>query len=364
MIEQDKLPLEYSLNEALAKYVERFSLFLAVVFINIWVLVTAFVMLRLSIDAWVIALMTLMTYGIALGLWMKHFRQLSLPSFSHFRVFVREKFVARGINMEYLSLREQFLSIVQQLTQEQAWPLPPAGVQALVDAILPIASASATTDAGQIRLVALHYYADGPAVQAMLTPGSATGEQLWRDWQRKMLKTAQKKGLTTQDAEDLVQSVFLHTRHALQNFQFKSQLQTYFLGIFNRQYAKWLQRETRFSTTDLEENPEAPPSALMITDATVAVENAEIHQVVVQEIQKIVKSADYQILYWYYVEKVEIDNTTGVEQKWTDKTIGERLGMPINTVTARRLRALERLRQNNRLATLFRELLDRAHQDH
>lgn len=265
--------------------------------------------------------------------------------------------------MEHPSLREQCLSIVQTLTQEQAWPLPPAGVLALVDAIRPIVAAADTPDAGQIRLIALNYYADGPAVQAMLTPGSATGEQLWRNWQAKMVKVAQKKGLTAQDAEDLVQSVFLHTRRALQNFQFKSQLQTYFLSIFNRQYAKWLQGETRLTTTDLEETPETPPPALTVTGATTAIDNAEIRQLVTQEIQKIIKSQDYQILYWHYVEKSEIDRTTGQEKKWTDKTIGEQLGMPINTVTARRLRALERLRQNSRLATLFRELLDVTHDD-
>lgn len=259
--------------------------------------------------------------------------------------------------MELADLRAQSLSVVQALTREQGWPLPPAGVEALVEAILPIVAADPAPGPDQIRLVALHYYADGPAVQAMLTPGSALGEQLWREWQAKLIKTAQKKGLTAQDAEDLVQSVFLHTRHALANFQFKAQLQTYFLGIFNRQYAKWLQREKRLTTTDLEENPEAPPPALTVTSATTVVENAEIRQLVTQEIQKIIKSEDYQLLYWYYVEKSEIDPTTGEEQKWTDKTIGERLGMPINTVTARRLRALERLRQNQRLATLFRDLL-------
>lgn len=265
--------------------------------------------------------------------------------------------------MEHPFLREQCLSIVQTLTQEQAWALPSAGVSALVDAILPIVVASSTLDAGQIRLIALNYYADGPTVQAMLTPGSATGEQLWRDWQAQLVKVAQKKGLTAQDAEDLVQIAFLHTRHALQNFQFKSQLKTYFHAIFNRQYIKWLQGETKLATTDLDETPETPQPALAVTGATAVIDNAEIRQLVTQEIQKIIKSQDYQILYWHYVEKSEIDRATGQEKKWTDKTIGEQLGMPINTVTARRLRALERLRQNSRLATLFRELLAATHDD-
>lgn len=266
--------------------------------------------------------------------------------------------------MEHPSLHERCLTIVQVLSQEQGWSLPPAGVAVLADAILPIiAAASPILDADQIRLIILNYYADGPTVQAMMTSGSAVGEQLWRDWQAKMVKAAQKKGLSAQDAEDLVQIAFLHTRHALQNFQFKSQLTTYFHAIFNRQYVKWLQGETRLETTDLEENPEAPPPALTVAGNAAAIENAEVRQLVTQEIHKIIKSQDYQILYWHYVEQREIDGATGEEKKWTDKSIGERLGMPTNTVTARRLRALERLRQNSRLATLFRELLDRANDE-
>lgn len=265
--------------------------------------------------------------------------------------------------MENSSLREQCLSIVKELTQAEAWPLPPDGIIALTDAILPIVAATPMPDDEQIRRTVLNYYADGPAVQAMLTPGSTVGEQLWRNWQTKMLTVAKKKGTTDQDAEDLMQHLFLHTRRALQNFQFKSQLQTYFLAIFNRQYAKWLQRETRWVTTDLEENPEVPPPGLTVANVGIAVENAEIGQLVLQEIQKIIKSEDYQILYWYYVETSDIDSATGQVTKWTDKTIGERLGMPINTVTARRLRALARLRENSRLAILFRELIERANDE-
>lgn len=360
MTEIDKLPLEYPLKEALSIYVERISIFLFIAFINFWVLAMSIAITRLSIGAWAVALTAFATYGIALGLWIRYATLSPAQIFADLQFFLQEQFITKGANMAYSSLREQFISIVQQVTREQSWPLAPSGISALVDAVLPIVSVSDTIDADQMRLIALNYYADGPAVHAMLTPGSATGDQLWDEWQTKMLNVAHAKGLTAQDAEDLVQSVFLHTRRALQNFQFKSRLQTYFFGIFNRQYAKWLQRETRWVTTDLEENPEAPPADLTVTHEGNRVENAEIGQLVTQEIQKIIKNQDFQILYWYYVETSEIDSATGQEKKWTDKNIGERLSMPTNTVTARRLRALARLRENSRLATLFGDLLGTA----
>ena len=83
----------------------------------------------------------------------------------------------------------------------------------------------------------------------------------------------------------------------------------------------------------------------------------QIAQLVQAEISKIIKSQDFQILRWYYVEQRFIDEE-GNEQKWTDDHIGRRLNMPLNTVTSRRLRAIQRLKKQPQLQALFGELAE------
>lgn len=261
--------------------------------------------------------------------------------------------------MESQPLRPLCLPVVQQLAQEQSWNLPPAGVTALVDAILPFLSSPAKPTVHLIRTVATNYFLDGPMVQQMLAPNSARGEQLWLDWRSQVLKVARHKGLTAEEADDLVQAVYLQTAKALRTFHFQARVKTYFYSIFHKHFAKWLQTKNKVETTPLESDV-ALPTALIDTQSTEQVENAEIQDLVRAEIQKIVNSIDFQILYLFYGEESEVDPATGGEKKWTDKTIGEKLNMALNTVTSRRLRALQRLRQNPRLAELFRGLLYRA----
>ena len=124
---------------------------------------------------------------------------------------------------------------------------------------------------------------------------------------------------------------------------------------------RWLQDKYKHkgSETLKEETPIAAQNA----DSPAEIENDAIRFLVNQEIQKIVKTEDYQILYWYYIEQYTVDSYTKSIIKWTDKEIGEQLEMPLNTVTARRTRALARLRQSHRLQQLFQDLLDTAEHD-
>jgi hypothetical protein len=75
------------------------------------------------------------------------------------------------------------------------------------------------------------------------------------------------------------------------------------------------------------------------------------------EISRIVNSEDFQILHLYYVERT-FGDSAGQERKWTDKAIGEQLGMPLNTVTSRRLRAIQRLKNNEPLRSLFAQVTE------
>lgn len=259
--------------------------------------------------------------------------------------------------MDSQTLRNQCQQVVEELVHTEQWPLPADGIGAFVDAILPFLQSDPAVTFVEIRTVALHYQMDGPTVQQMCMLNSSQGEGLWAAWREQMQKAAQKEGLSAEDAEDFVQQIFPEVRRALDKFKFKASLKTFFAAIFRRQFAKWLQTQKyqRIQAETLGE--EVPVPAASATTAA-AVEKAAVHSLIRQEIQKILKSEDYQILYWYYVEEDTVDPVTKEVIKWTDKEIGERLGMPLNTVTARRTRALARLRRHHRLRQLFQDLLE------
>lgn len=256
------------------------------------------------------------------------------------------------------SLHNYCQQIVQELVHEQNWVLSTDGINTLCDAILPFIEDIPGITPTQIRNIAGNYIVDGPTVQQMLTPGSQQGEKFWEDWRGQMLQAAKAKGLSPEDAEDFVQTIFLSVRNALANFKFKSRLHTFFYAVFKRQFAKWLQTKYKRAETTLEENSANVAPELVDTNSVPHVENAEVRELVRQEIEKILKSEDYQILYWYYVEKSFVDTVSNEEKKWTDKVIGKTLNLPLNTVTARRTRAIARLRQNSRLAMLFQDLFE------
>ena len=86
--------------------------------------------------------------------------------------------------------------------------------------------------------------------------------------------------------------------------------------------------------------------------------NAQIRERVQQEIARIIRSEDFQILHLYYVEKTFIEAESQKRLKWTDRAIGELLGMPLNTVTSRRTRARNQLRKSPLLQELFAQLVD------
>jgi len=264
--------------------------------------------------------------------------------------------------MDSQTLRNQCQQAVEELAGTEQWPLPPAGIGVLVDAILPFLQSDAAVTSAEIQTIARNYQKDGPTVQQMCTPHSSQGERLWTAWREQLQKAAQKEGLSPEDAEDFVQQIFPEVRRALDKFKFKANLKTFFAAIFRRQFAKWLQTQKyqRIQAETLGE--EVPVPAAAATTAT-AVENAAVHSLISQEIQKILKSEDYQILYWYYVEEDMVDPVTKAVIQWTDKEIGERLGMPLNTITARRTRALARLRRHHRLRQLFQDLLERDQPD-
>ena len=268
------------------------------------------------------------------------------------------------------SLKDRCLQAAQDLSHEKEWQLPPEGIEALVEAILPFARHASGSDDWMIRKIALNYYLDGPTVQQMRTQESADGGRLWEEWRNYFVTVARRKGVSPEDADDLVHDVYVQANKALHTFRFESRLKTFFYSIFGNCYKQWLRDEIerrRKREISIEEgkstNGESlklllPDKSPLPEDAAVRqTQNTEIRRRIEEEIRKILKSEDFQILQWYYVEETYIDEETGKKKKWTDKAIGERLGRPLNTVTARRHRALKRLKNNPRLREAFRELL-------
>jgi RNA polymerase sigma factor (sigma-70 family) len=258
---------------------------------------------------------------------------------------------------------------VMEVAQQERWRLSPAGHDALAAAILPFVTQAPDVDLRMAQRIALNYYLDGPMVQQMAERRTVDGDRLWREWRVYILSLARSKGLAEEEAEELAQEVYVQTARALQTFRFGSRLKTYFFGIFLNCYRRWVrtavtetQREQPLEDDhDDEDGGNGPqfvdPGATPEQEALAGDHHSRLRELVRQEVQKIIHSEDFQILYWYYVEKSYVDAATNDSVKWTDKVIGERLGMPLNTVTSRRIRALQRLQRNAHLRALFAEAL-------
>jgi len=271
------------------------------------------------------------------------------------------------------SLKDRCLQAAQDLSHEKEWQLPPEGIEALVEAILPFARHASGSDDWMIRKIALNYYLDGPTVQQMRTQESADGGRLWEEWRNHFVIVARRKGVSPEDADDLVHDVYVQANKALHTFRFESRLKTFFYSIFGNCYKQWLRDEIerrRKREISIEEGKSTNGESLklLLPDKSPLPEDAASRQIqsaeirlIEKEIRKILKSEDFQILHWYYVEETYIDEETGEKKKWTDKAIGERLAMPRNTVTSRRRRALQRIleyvRDHPRLGEIIRESL-------
>lgn len=263
-------------------------------------------------------------------------------------------------------LKKRCLQVIQDLASEEKWQLSNEGIGALADAILPFVQKSSGPDDRKIQRIALNYYRDGPMVQQMLARGSPDGEQLWETWRARFLSWARSRGVPADDAQDLAQDVAVQAGKALNNFRFECGLGTYlkqvFLNVHKYQLRKLSQRERREVLAEGESAAAEVPEQAIQGDhpspETVVVAQEEIaamRKLIEEEVRRIIRSEDFRILYWYYVEEMYIDEVTGAKKRWTDEAIGERLGMPRNTVTARRHRALRRLRNNPRLRRVFSE---------
>lgn len=270
--------------------------------------------------------------------------------------------------------RSDLTKLVFAIIKEEQWPLHEADGEALVAAVTPFLPSEDQPTPSAIKRVVVNYYFDGPMVEAM-RGSDPSGEVLWAEWRAYMVSLANSKGIYGDAAEDLAQETYLQTVRALSSFRFGSRLKTYFCGIFLNCYRHWvrsakrqgsheeslLSYETDDDSTDntIEErlpwlvDQSAQPQEIVIEQ----VHGGQIATLVNDEIAKITKSQDFQILRWYYGEQRFVDEE-GNEQKWTDDAIGRHLDMPLNTVTSRRLRAVRRLKNHPRLQELFAELTE------
>jgi RNA polymerase sigma factor (sigma-70 family) len=267
---------------------------------------------------------------------------------------------------------DELRHVVDNLARVEGWSLAPAGVEALAVAILPHVQALAEPSEAMVTRIALNYFLDGPMLQMMRTPTLPESERLWSDWRSYMLSLARARHLTDDQAEELAQETYLQTSRVLANFHFHSRLKSFFCGIFINCYRHWVRRRQTVARREeslpapSSQEDEAQPMRELADNAPAPEEqvldelqNGQLRERVAQEIQKIISSQDYQILYLYYVEQ-RFTDATAAQRKWTDKEIGEHLGMPLNTVTSRRLRTLQRLQRNKQLRAWLDELVNRS----
>ena len=270
------------------------------------------------------------------------------------------------------SLEDRCYQIVQDLAREKGWQFPPEGIEALAAAILPFVQRASDSGARMIRTIALNYYQEGPMVQQMLAKGSADGERLWGEWRNYFARVARGRGIPDEGIENVAQDTWIQSSRALHTFRFESQLKSFLSKVCINCCHQWFRAKVPIELIEVPLEREGPdgeiqkpdipgkspsPEALVLKQE----QNAEIKKLVEKEIGKIVKSEDFQILYWYYVDETYIDENTREKKKWTDRAIGERLGMSLSAVTARRWRArkriLEYVRDHPGLGEKIRELL-------
>lgn len=266
------------------------------------------------------------------------------------------------------SLKDRCLQIVQDLAREEEWQLSPQGIEALVEAILSFVQHVSDPADRRIRSIAHNYYLDGPMVQEMLTQGSPEGERLWAEWRQYFVNVARTKGMYPEQAEDLVQDLYFQTSKALNTFRFECRLKTFVYSVFSRCYKQWV-RDKKLRD-DKEQlliegeggngvplEPATPGQFPSPEEAVIEqMQHAELRQLVEEELERILKSEDVQILRLYYMEETYIDEETGAKAKWTHQAIGERFGMPTGTVSSRIWWARKRIRNHPRLERRFRQL--------
>ncbi|MEZ4732396.1 MAG: sigma-70 family RNA polymerase sigma factor, partial [Caldilineaceae bacterium] len=216
--------------------------------------------------------------------------------------------------------------VAETIDQAEGWQLTAGEIEKLVTVVLPyaLASPACLDNDSAIATIIINYDAEGPMVQAMLTIGSSAGEKLWVEWRAHMLNVAYSKGLATDDAEELVQGVYLNAQKGLRQFCHQSKLQTYFFKIFTNHYREWLRNKRRQregespppdSSTDL---PELPDKAVNLeNDIIHHTHLVEIADYVKQEIIKLTSTEDFDLLYLYYVEKNYVDPQSKKVVKWT-----------------------------------------------
>lgn len=265
------------------------------------------------------------------------------------------------------------LRCVGELASSEGWPLSPADIERLANDILPYVQQLKEATPKAIQQIAHHYRQDGPMVQAMLRQESADGERLWRQWRSFFLRLAAQKGVFGKDAEDLVQVACERSVRGLAGFGFQSSLKTWMSSLFVNCYLSWLRekkalkRQARRQVSIEAETERGQPIDELIPMEGPSLEERQekkdLGELLDAEIERMLKSDDVTILYLYYVERQYVDERTGELRKWTDEEIGRRLNLPRNTVTSKRKRALERLRQNKVIRALAYEILGIATED-
>ncbi|MBV7327524.1 sigma-70 family RNA polymerase sigma factor [Chloroflexi bacterium TSY] len=259
------------------------------------------------------------------------------------------------------ALLQHCFHIIQSLNEELAWSLQPNDLTALADAILPHVSKAADQSDEIIRTIARNYWKDGPMVEQMLSAETPDHEMLWGMWREKMLRWIAHKGVESEEQEEFVQNVYIQTRKALSTFNFRSQLQTYLIGITNNCWRMWnrdrIQAASRIDAhSDALDRGDAEQE-IRDSDSSfeTALELEQARQVVHQIMTEIVKGQTLQILYLYYGEKDYIDEETNQKQRWTDQKIGEKLGKSARAIFSQRKRSIDKLRQDPRLKAIAQE---------
>ena len=257
------------------------------------------------------------------------------------------------IRQHYVDIRSRTSQTATHLNQVHAWQLTEYELEELVTAVLPytLTSPKCITSDETIEIIVANYYAEGPMVQTMLAADSPARESLWTAWRVYLLNLADTKGIAAEDAEELVQEVCVKAQLKLAQFRHESKLAAYFFKIFTNQSNEWFRKLHQQNRYELLLLAGANDGAREMSDqrtgwGEVSIDSiylVEIADYVAAEIIKLTSTEDFEILYLAYVEQFYVETETKAVVKWTDEVLARRYAMTLNGLTAKRLRAEQKI---------------------
>jgi len=240
---------------------------------------------------------------------------------------------------------------VAELNRTEGWGLPPEALTELAARVLRFVPAEVSP--GELRKVIIHYFYDGPQVEAMAQPGLAEGERYWEAIRSWFVRLATCYGIAPIEVEDVAQEAWNSARQSLHTFTFRGRLRAWLRAIIVHACQQWYRRRKPeiISLDDLDWESQ---SASTDDDPQKALLQAERRLLIEATLERLLSHRNLLILRYSFL--LDDTGTAGQPRKWTDTRIAQQVGLSPGSISATRDRVLRRLAANPMLVRLVEEL--------